>query len=142
VRLYRREAEIEQRSDFLVRAPLREQLQHFLFAIRQQTIGIAQSALLQLANVVLNEHGRDGGTKIRLSSRNCANGRNEIFVSRALEKVRAGPGSQRPPSRASRCRDHQPATRASGTSVIGAGRGRRTTNVVPRLASRVIVIIP
>lgn len=63
VRLHRRQAEIEQIRHFLVRSTFREQLEHLLLAVGEQMVGISQSALLQLPNVIFDQDPCDGGTE-------------------------------------------------------------------------------
>src|SRR5687767_6625446 len=87
-----REAQIEERGDFLVGPPLGEQLQDLLFPVGQQMVRVGQAALFQSADVVLNQYGGDSWAEERLAGRNRSNGRNQVFIRGALQKIRASTG--------------------------------------------------
>ena len=65
----RRKTKVEQRSDLFVRAPFREQVQYFSFAVGQQVIGIAQPSLLERTDIVFDEDRCHGWAEERLAGR-------------------------------------------------------------------------
>src|SRR4030095_12608391 len=73
VRLDRRQAEIQQGGNLLVRSPFRQQLQDFLLAIGEQMVRVGQPARLQTAHVVLDENRRHGAAEERLAGRDRTN---------------------------------------------------------------------
>ena len=89
----RGQAEVEQRRDLLVRSTFREQLELFL-AICQQVIRVGQSALLQLPDVVLDQHAGNGRAEERLARAHRPDRRQEILVGGTFQEVgpRAGSG--------------------------------------------------
>ena len=67
MRLHGRQAHFEQRGDIFVRPASGEQLQHFLFPVREEVVRVVEAALLELLHILLGEDGADGGTEERLS---------------------------------------------------------------------------
>ena len=84
-----READVEQRRDFLVRASFREQLQDFAFAIGEEVVGVRQAARAELPDVVFHQHRGDRGTEEGLARSHRAHRRNQVLVGRVLHQVPA-----------------------------------------------------
>ena len=92
----RRKAEVEQRGDFFVGSPFRQELEHFLFPIGQEVIRVRQAALLQLPDVVLDEHAGHGRAEEGFSRADRPDRRNQIFIGGAFQQVGPRARGERP----------------------------------------------
>ena len=95
MRLYGREAQLQDRRDFLVRAPLGEQLEDFLLAIGEQVIRVGETLRLQAADVIFDEHRGHRGTEERLAGADRTHGGQQVLVGRILQQIRTRAGGQR-----------------------------------------------
>ncbi len=75
-------------GDFLVALAFGDELQNFALARGEQFVAVFDFAILQLADVILDQHAADGGAEERLAGMHRADGGDEIGFRRFLQQIR------------------------------------------------------
>src|SRR5262245_56718180 len=85
----RRRAHREQIGDLLITMPLRDELEDLPLALRQRIVSVDDPLVRKVTNVIVEHHGRNGGTEERLAGSDRAHSPNQIGGSRILQQIPA-----------------------------------------------------